>query len=64
MRICSVGGRHCGWGTLVLGRGWGWGCMGEGLHLTVWGGLCREYPLKYILKTSDKLEMHLTHETL
>lgn len=38
--------------------------MGEGLHLTVWGGLCREYPLKYILKTSNMLEMHLVHETL
>lgn len=50
MRICSVEGRHCGWGTLVLGRGSGLGCREEVLHLTVLGELCTEYPLKYILK--------------
>lgn len=50
VRICSVEGRHCGWGTLVLGRGWGLGCTEEGLHLTVLEELCMECLLKYILK--------------
>lgn len=57
MRICSVVGRHCGWGTLVLGRGSGLGCTEEALHLTVLGELCTEYPLKYILKKTKKKKM-------
>lgn len=53
MRICSVEGRHCGWGTWVLGRGSGSGCMEEAPHLTVLGELCKEYPLRYILKNKS-----------
>lgn len=54
MRRCSVGGRHCGWGTWVLGRGSGLGCTEEALHLTVLGELCTEFPLKCILKNKQK----------
>lgn len=54
VRRCSVGGRHCGWGTWGSGRGSGWGCTEEALRLTVSGELCTEFPLKCILKKQRK----------
>ena len=54
VRICSAEGRHCGWGTSLLGMGWGLGCREEALHLTEWGALCMGCLLKYILKTDQK----------
>lgn len=55
VRICSAEGRHCGWGTSLLGMEWGLGCREGVLHLTELGALCTEYLLKYILKKKGNM---------
>lgn len=49
VRICSAGGRHCGWGTWPWGTGSGSGCRAGALRWTGSGALCTESLLKYIL---------------
>lgn len=62
VRICSAEGRHCGWGTSLLGMGWGSGCKEGVLRLTEWEALYTGCLLKYILK--DIRTIHFNNSSI